>query len=159
MYKLLVEEGYSQRQVADYFGVSEAAVSKAVKRPNLNRHVGMERAKEVADHGLNVVTELQGINRTIREELQWAMQEARREGGDRQGSQEVIAEWASEVRKQLGFQLEILRSLYDFEAAAEFQKEVLDAIGEVSPETQQTIIQRLIERRALRSTLVLTHGA
>src|SRR5215831_1453692 len=106
----------------------------------------MERAKEVADHGLNVVTQHQGINRTIREELQWAMQEARREGGDRQGSQEVIAEWASEVRKQLGFQLEILRSLYDFEAAAEFQKEVLDAIGEGSPETRQTIIQRLIER-------------
>ena len=159
LYRLLVEDGYSQRKAADYFSVTEAAVSKAVKRLNLNlhRHVGMERAKEVADHGLDVVNQLQGINRVIRQELKWATEEAQREGVDRKGLHGAIVDLASEVRKQLGFQLEILRSLYDFQAAAEFQQEVLNAIGKVSPEARQAIIQRLAERRALRSTLALPH--
>ncbi len=57
LYRMVVEEGQTQSEVAAYFGVSEAAVSKRVKALNfhLNRHVGLERAKEVADHGLNVV--------------------------------------------------------------------------------------------------------
>ena len=74
LYRLLVEEGHSQREAADYFGVTEAAISRRVKNLNLNltRHVGLERAKDVADHGLNVVEQLQGINRVIRDELEWA---------------------------------------------------------------------------------------
>ncbi len=49
LYRMLVEEGQTQSEVAAYFGVSEAAVSKRVKALNfhLNRHVGLERAKEV----------------------------------------------------------------------------------------------------------------
>ena len=35
------------------------------------------------------------------------------------------------------FQLEILRSLYDVRGVIEFQKEILDAIGEIAPETRQ----------------------
>lgn len=160
LHRLLMEEGRTQKDAASVFGVSEAAISKAVKRLNLNlgRHVGLERAKDVADHGLNVVTQLQGINQTIQEELRWATQEARRDGGDRQGLQKVIIELSSEVRKQLGFQLDILRSLYDFQAAAEFQQEVLNAIGQVSPETRQAIIQRLTESRAVRSAVIFPHG-
>lgn len=160
LHRLLVEEGRTQKEAASVFGVSEAAISKAVKRLNLNlgRHVGLERAKDVADHGLNVMTQLQGINQTIQEELRWATQEARRDGGDRQGLQKVIIELSSEVRKQLGFQLDILRSLYDFQAAAEFQQEVLDAIGQVSPETRQAIVRGLTESRAVRSAVILSHG-
>ena len=160
LYQLLMERGYSQRQAADYFGVSEAAVSKRVKALNLNlsRHVGLERAKDVADHGLDVVNQLQRINRVISTELDWAQREARQPGADRKGLQGVIVDLAGEVRKQLGFQLDVLRSLYDFKAAAEFQGEVLHAIGEVSPDTRQAIIQRLTERRALRSALALPHG-
>jgi hypothetical protein len=157
LYHLLAERGYNPRQAANHFGVTEAAISKRVKALNLNlgRHVGLERAKEVADHGLDVVNQLQRINRVISEELDWAQTEARREGADRKGLQSVLIDLAGEVRKQLGLQVEILRSLFDFEAAEQFQREVLHAIEEVSPETRQAIIQRLAERRALRSTLVL----
>ena len=57
LYQMLVEEGKSQHEAATYFGVSEAAVSKRVKALNLNlsRHVGLERAKDVADYGLEVM--------------------------------------------------------------------------------------------------------
>ena len=155
LYRLLVEEGRSQQEAAAHFRVSDAAVSKRVKALNihLSRHVGLERAKEVADRGLDVVHQLQGVNDVIQEELSWAVEEAREPGADRKGLQQVIIDLTGEIRKQLRFQLEILRSLYDMRGAAEFQKEVLDAIGEVSPETRQAIIQRLVERRALRSAV------
>ncbi len=155
LYKLLVEEGRSQQEAAAHFSVSEAAVSKRVKALNihLSRHVGLERAKEVADRGLDVIDQLQGINDVIQEELSWEVEEAREPGADRKGLQQVIIDLTGEIRKQLKFQLEILRSLYDMRGAADFQEEVLNAIGEVSPETRQAIIQRLVERRALRTTL------
>lgn len=160
LYRLLVEEDRSQREAAAYFGVTEAAISKRVKALNLNlsRHVGLERAKEVADHGLNVASQLQRINRVIQEELTWALGEARKPGADRKGLQHVVIDLTGEVRKQLHLQLDILRSLYDLKAVAAFQQEVLDAIGEVAPETRQAIIRRLHERRALRSAISFPHA-
>jgi DNA-directed RNA polymerase specialized sigma24 family protein len=157
LYRLLVEEGRSQQEAAAHFGVSEAAVSKRVKALNLhlNRHVGLERAKDVADYGLDVVRQLQGINDVIQNELSWAVEEAAKPGADRKGLEQVIIDLTGEVRKQLRFQLEILCSLYDMRGVAEFQREVLDAIGEVSPETRQAIIRRLVERRSLRSAIAI----
>ena len=78
LFRLLTEEGRSQRDAAEFFGVSEAAVSKRVKVLNLNltRHVGLERAKAVADHGLDVAEQLQGINRAILSS--WSGRSARR---------------------------------------------------------------------------------
>ncbi len=157
LYQMLVERGQTQSEVAAHFGVSEAAVSKRVKALNihLTRHVALERAKEVADHGLDVVNQLQGINNVIQDELQWATEAARKPGADRKGLQTVIIDLSGEVRKQLRFQLEVLRSLYDIKGVAEFQKEVLDAIGEAAPETREAIVRRLVDRRALRGALRL----
>ena len=157
LYHLLVEEGRNQQEAAVHFGVSEAAISKRVKALNINltRHVGLERAKTVADHGLNIVEQLQTVNDVIQTEMNWAIDEARKPGGDRKGLQQVVIDLTSEIRKQLRFQLEILRSLYDMRGVAEFQKEVLDAIGEIAPDTRQAIIRRLVEKRALRSALSL----
>ncbi len=68
LYRLLVEEGRSQQEAAAHFGVSEAAVSKRVKtlKIHLSRHVGLERAKEVADRGLDVIHQLQGVINVIK---------------------------------------------------------------------------------------------
>src|SRR5215470_2267257 len=159
LYRMLVEEGRSQQETAKFFGVTEAAVSKRVKALNINlsRHVGLERAKEVTDCGLNVAHQLQGINDVIQEELKWAVEEARKPGAERKALEQTIIDLTGEIRKQLRFQLEVIRSLYDIRGVAEFQKEVLDAIGEVSPEVRQAIVQRLVAKRALRSALNIDH--
>lgn len=138
------------------YGLSEAAISQRVKklRINVTRHVGLERAKEVADHAINVAAQLRQINDAVSTELEWALREARKPDGDRKGLQDVITNLASEVRKQLGTALEIARTLYDLRAAAEFQQEVLDAIEEAAPEVRQRIVARLHERRALRSAVL-----
>ena len=68
------------------------------------------------------------------------------------GSEEEITEYRfkdprelalrcmAEIRGQLNLQLDIFKTLYDVEAIAEFQKEVLSAIEEVSPDVRNTII-------------------
>jgi DNA-directed RNA polymerase specialized sigma24 family protein len=157
LFRLLVEEKRSQKEAAEHFGVTEGAISKRVRVLNLDlpRHVGLERAKAVADHGLDVVAQLQRINRGISEELEWALTEARRPGADRKGLQGVVVDLTAEVRKQLGLQLDVIRALYDVKAVADFQQEVLDAIGELAPQARQAIVERLAARRALRSALSL----
>ena len=159
LYRMLVEEGRSQKEAAIFFGVTEAAISKRVKNldMHLSRHVGLERAKEVADYGLNIAQQLQGINDVIQKELKWAVEEARKPGAERKALEQTIIDLTGEIRKQLRFQLEVIRSLYDIRGVAEFQKEVLDAIGEASPEVRQAIVQRLVAKRALRSALNIDH--
>jgi predicted transcriptional regulator len=78
LYHLLAEKQYNQHQAANHFGVTEAAISKRVKalQLNLSRHVGLERASDVAQHGLDVVNQLQRINRVISEELDWSLPRA-----------------------------------------------------------------------------------
>jgi len=58
-----------------------------------------------------------------------------------------------EIRGQLSLQLEIYRALYDMAAVAEFQKEVLTAIGEVEPDVREKIVYNLQKARVIRSTL------
>ena len=60
-----------------------------------------------------------------------------------------------EIRGQLKLQLEIFQALYAMKAAREFQAEVLEIIGNVSPEARDEIIRRLNEKNALRSNLDL----
>ncbi len=155
LYRMLAEEGRSQKEAAAYFHVTEPAISKRVKalKLNLARHVGLERAKEVADRGLDVFSQLQRINGAIQEELTWAIQEARRSGADRKGLQQIIIDLSGEVRQQLRFQLDLLRSLYDLKGMADFQQEVLNVIGEVAPDVRDAIVRRLQEKRAVRSAL------
>jgi len=46
--------------------------------------------------------------------------------------------------------------MYDMEAVADFQKEVLDAIGEVSADVRRSIINKLKERHALRASVTVS---
>lgn len=57
------------------------------------------------------------------------------------------------ILKQLETQRKYLESLYDMKAAAEFQKAVIDSIGEESPETKQRIIEKLQSERAIRASV------
>ncbi len=65
---------------------------------------------------------------------------------------ELALKAMAEIRGQLNLQLEIFRALYDMAAVAEFQKEVLTAIGEVAPDVRSSIIHNLQKARAIRSS-------
>ena len=59
----------------------------------------------------------------------------------------------AEIRGQLRLQLEIFQSLYDMKAVEEFQREVIDVIGSVSSDVRNQIVNRLGQKRALRTVI------
>jgi hypothetical protein len=177
----LLRSGKTQRECAQVFDVTESAISKAKKELNINvvKNVALENAHRVVDKNLNAVAQLQKINNHANELLDLCMAWQR---GDhialqildsqrttrmvRIGEEEIpVDEFKfkdpremalkamAEIRGQLKLQLEIFATLYDLKAAAEFQEEVLTAIGEVAPDVRSKIIHSLNEKRAIRSAM------
>jgi len=66
---------------------------------------------------------------------------------------ELALKAMGEIRSQLKLQLEIYQTLYDVQAAEEFQKEVIAAIGEAAPDVRDRILQKLKENRAIRAAI------
>lgn len=177
----LVRDGFGVSEIARKVGLSKGAVSKRLKALNVavNQRVVLHDAGKVVEKKLDAVAQLQKINDNANELLDLLMRWNR---GDEEALQilegqvrkvrigkgkdaEEITEYRmkdprelalramAEIRAQLALQLEIFRSLYDMTAVAEFQKEVLTAIGEVEPDVRDRIIHNLQKARAIRSTL------
>jgi hypothetical protein len=147
-----LEAGHTQAQAARHFGVSEPAIHQRLKRMRAlgTRVVALEHAGQVVDEKLNASARLERIQRVIDGELEWAVEQAQREGADRAALQDVILRLAGEVRQQLGLQLAISRALVDLKVVREFQETVIHIIREEDPETGRRLIERLKERHALR---------
>jgi uncharacterized protein YerC len=177
----MLQRGKPQHEIAQLFGVTEGAISKAKKELNVAvvKNVALESAHKVVDRHLDTIGQLQKINSTANELLDLLMRWSR---GDQEalqilesqvrkvkvrGSEEEITEYRikdprelalkamQEIRGQLNLQLDIFKTLYDVQAVAEFQKEVLTAIGEVDPNVRARIIQRLKEGRIIRQSIEL----
>jgi transcriptional regulator with XRE-family HTH domain len=175
----LLNSGKSQREVAQVFGVTEGAISKARKELNLAvvKNVSLENAHKVVGKNLDAVAQLQKINQDANELLDLLMRWNR---GDEEALQvlesqvrkvrvgktekffeefkfkdprELALRAMAEIRGQLNLQLDIFKALYDMQAVAEFQREVLEAIGEVAPDVRDRIIRHLKERRTLRQSV------
>ncbi len=164
--KQLVNDGLNGSQIAKRLGVSKGAVSQRLKSLKLSvaKDVALIRAGEVVRKEINAVGQLQKINAHANELLDLLMgcmdgDEAKREeafkklGDGVKDPRELALKAMQEIRGQLKLQLEIFQALYDMQAVAEFQKEVLEAIEDASPETRDRIIYNLKEKRAIRSTL------
>ena len=177
----LLSSGKSQKEAAQVFGVTEGAISRVVKSLNISvvKNVALETAHKVVEKNINTLAQLQKINDHANGLLDLLM---RWNKGDNEaiqilesqvrkvkvkGTEEEISEYRfkdprelslkcmAEIRGQLNLQLDIFKTLYDVEAIAEFQKEVLSAIEEVSPNVRNAIIRRLKERKALRGSLTI----
>jgi predicted transcriptional regulator len=177
----LVSEGNGVSEIARKLKVSKGAVSKRLKalKVAITRNVALHHAGEIVEKKLDAIEQLQKINDYANELLDLLMRWNR---GDKAALQILESQVASkkvrignqeelvrefkfkdprelalramqEIRGQLSLQLEIYRALYDMAAAAEFQKEVLTAIGEVAPDVRERIVCNLQKARVIRSTL------
>ncbi|MGD0662165.1 MAG: helix-turn-helix domain-containing protein [Syntrophorhabdales bacterium] len=183
----LLSEGKSGKEIARLLGVSEGAISKARKELGIAvvRNVALESAPKVVDKNLNAIDQLSKINAAANEILDLLMAWGR--GDDtalqvlessirkiKRGSKkepeeveefkmkdprELALKACAEIRGQLSLQLEIFKTLYDVEAIAEFQREVLEAIGEVSPDVRNRIVQRLKTSGSLRPSATIDRSA
>jgi predicted transcriptional regulator len=178
---LVDKDGLSQAAAARQLGVSRQAVSKRLQelRGKTTRVLCVKKVEQAVDSRLDAVEQLQKINEYANELLELCMAWGR--GDDvalqilesqrttrkvRIGKEEIdVTEFKfkdprelalkamAEIRGQLKLQLDIFQALYDLKAAQEFQEEVLQAIGEVSPDVRSQIIHRLNQRRAVRSAV------
>jgi len=106
----MLSPGKTQREAAQVFKVTEAAVSKAKKqlKSNIVRTVGLEKVNEVVEGHLDMMGQLRKINQAITGELDRAKQAVvGAEGRDQRAIQGVIVKLAGEVRRQLEAQLKI----------------------------------------------------
>ena len=178
----LLKQGKTQREVAQVFGVSEGAISKAKKELNISvvKSVALESAHKVVDKNLDAIDQLQRVNQVANQLLDEltgedqvidrmvkAVEVSLEYEGDPISQKKYIKQVilrvnqdkntalkaCAEIRGQLSLQLDIFKTLYDMQAVAEFQKEVLTAIGEEAPNVRNRIIKRLKESRALRSAV------
>ncbi len=185
--KKLLDQGKSGKEIARLLGVSEGAISKAKKELNISvvKNVALESAHRVVDKNLNAVDQLAKINGYANELLDVLMRWQR--GDDEairilesqvrkvnrgtkkepdwveeyrfKDPRELALKAMAEIRGQLSLQLDIFKTLYDVEAIAEFQREVLEAIAEVSPDVRNRIVQRLKENGALRPSAAIDRSA
>ena len=142
----MLRSGKSGKDCAKFFGVTEGAVSQARKELNISvvKSVALESAHQVVEKNLNAVDQLLNINRKANTLLELAIQAE---------DHDTTLKAMREIRGQLELQLEIFKTLYDVQAVADFQREVLTAIGEVDPDVRNLIINRLKEGRALRQSV------
>lgn len=163
------KEGNSVSQIARILGVSKGTVSKRLKALNMGicKNVTMHHAGEIVKKEINAADQLQKINDHANRLLDLLMvcvngdEAAKKAAAARLGPmgpgskdpKELALKCMQEIRSQLKLQLEIFQTLYDMQAVADFQREVLQAIGDADLETRDRIIRNLQKRSAIRSTL------
>jgi hypothetical protein len=140
----MLRSGKAQREIAQVFGVTESAISKAKKELNITvvKSVALENAHRVVDKNLNAIDQLYKINEMANQLLDQL-----------ETKPNLKLKVMAEIRGQLKLQLEIFQCLYDLKAIQEFQNEVLTAIGEENPDVQKRIIHNLNQKRAIRSAV------
>jgi predicted transcriptional regulator len=179
-----IREGCGVTEAARRLGVTKGAVSRklkllkiAVVKDSTLRHAG-----EIIEKRLDAIDQIKKINDYANELLDLLMKWTR---GDPEALQilesqvinkqvrvgkniEFIKEYKikdprelslmamREIRGQIQLQFEIFQGLYDMQAVAEFQKEVLDAIGRCSPELRQEIVENLKKGNFIQSALELS---
>ncbi len=154
----LVREGNSVSQIAKKLGVAKGSVSKRLKdlKVGITKDVVLRSAPQIVDRQLNPMDQLKKINTLINGELDYIEKNIETATGqERKELQEQRLKHVAEVRKQLGLLLEIAQALYNAEEVAAFQESVIQEIGHAAPEVRDRILQRLNERRAIRSTIAL----
>lgn len=140
----LLRAGKTQKEAAEFFNCSEAAISKAKRELSLAvcKNAALESAPEIVNQGLDAAQQLLDINK-----------EAHRLLDTLEKDPKLKIKVLAEIRAQLKLQLEIFQTLYDLEAVRQFQEAVLEIIGSIDPKVRDAIIYALKKRSAVRSAL------
>jgi hypothetical protein len=136
----LVREGNGVSEIARKLGVTKGAVSKKLKslKVAVAKDVALRSAPKIVDNGLDAMAELETAT-----------------AQNRRGLQDQKLNHVAEIRKQLTLLLDIAQVLYNLDEVKAFQELVVEEIGNATPEIRHRILQRLNEKRLIRSSLQL----
>jgi|GEM_PF-2431300 hypothetical protein len=168
----LAARGLNQAQIAEFFGVSGAAVSKMRKRLEvaISRDVTTgQAATQLVEANLlsgarltALAQECEGLIRLcsvvvhakneFAPEVQDAKNKLRRLVGVKGSLGQMAVSLMGEARKQLEFAFKIQSETYNLRRVEEFQAVVLEEIKGAAPEVQQRIMARLQQVQAFRAS-------
>ncbi len=169
--KLLVEHGMKQVHVAGFFGVSQAAVSKARKRLDVavSKDIALFSAGKMLDAKLTLSDQLEALGEQCRgllkmihlvlhgdpgtQEYRDSNTKLRRLAGQNRDIGGFLIKLQAELRKQLEFVFKMQSEMYSLKKVEEFQSIVLEEIRLADPDVQQRIVSRLTEINAVHSSL------
>ena len=136
----MVSQGLNQVEIAEAFFVSKQAVNKRLRQLKVKttREIQAHKVEQAVNDRLDSVQQLKMINEEALNLLKKL-----------ENNPAMMIKTMAEIRNQLRLQLDIFSTLYDLNAAREFQEEVLSAIEEASPDVRDRIIQKLSEKKAL----------
>ena len=177
----MVDQGKTQVETAEHFGVSKQAVNKRLKelRGKTTKVIVAKKLEQVTDHKIDAIQQLKTVNNhanwLLEHVMKWVKgdnaaiqvleKNVRKVNVGTREEPEIIDEFKfkdpheialkamSEIRGQLKLQLEIFQTLYSLQAAEEFQNTVLETIAEVDPNVRNEIIRRLNSKRTVRQTV------
>lgn len=168
--KRMLDNGATLKECAERFDATIQGVIKAKQKLKLGatKNIVLEHSNRVVNQTLNSFDQLNQVNQDAKDLLalckrlirgdQSALSEIGEHGIPPRDPMESAIRLIARVEAQIKLHMEIMRDLYDYKAAAEFQEEVLDAINSVSPETRARIVRALQEKRALRAAVQLNPG-
>ena len=168
----------NQAQIAEFFGVSGAAVSKMRKRlaVAVDRDVATTRAAgKLLDANLlsgarlaelaKECETLIGLCSTVvhaadefAPEVREARNKLRRLVGGKGSLGQMAVALMGEARKQLEFAFRIQTETYNLHRVQEFQATVLEEIQRAAPDVQKRIVARLNEVQAFRAVTEFSNG-
>jgi len=164
----LSQANLTEDELARVFKCTKGAISLAMKRLNLHvkRHAMLHNNTEIVNSRIDMASQLQKINDSANKFLDlaiaWmdgdavALENLQKLAGNKdlfkaKDPREIALKAMQEIREQIKLQFQIFQGLVDIQAMTEFQQEVLNAIGEATPEVRAAIISKLKERHFLRS--------
>ncbi len=168
--KRMVRDGKSLHHCASYFGVSVAGIRKRLRHMEVvvGRSLVMEEPETVErltkDH-FDAVEELQKLHASASGLLALLEQAQRGEIpmddlahilGERASLGEFYLKTMGEVRKQLALAAEMSKQLFSIKEVQDFQNVVIQTLKEADPDIARQVVEKLVERRALCSSLSLT---
>jgi hypothetical protein len=163
-----LDEGLSQAEIAWRFKVNPSSVCKAVRRLNKEtaRIVTHKAEPAIVDKKIDIIGQIKVLNAKCHQEIQWIEDKMNGVNGakaiedlaKRKILQDQMLKLVAEVRKQMGFFLDVAKTLYSAEEVQAFMEEVIKAIEDADPVTKKRIISKLQEARPVRRAIQETES-
>jgi hypothetical protein len=175
--KRYLREGKSVTEIARIFGVSPSAVSQRCKSLDfaIAKVNQLETAHACVMESLDCVRQLFRLNEDSNYLLDLLMSWIRGEehavellqkhhnlgavgikganGLKFEDPKALALKVMKQIQSQLKLQIEILNSVANFEAVAEFQHEVIDLIAKMDKQMKEKFVARLREKKAIRAAV------
>jgi hypothetical protein len=141
----MVDGGLSYQSIGDQYGISRQAIQKRMVklRGKMVAATCATGAKQLVDNRIDVLARLREIHDKTLGLIETA------EGND---DYDLMLKSLGEVRQQLRLCADLLCMVADVQNVQNFQKAVLEAIGEADEPTQRKIIESLNRAKSLRES-------